>query len=800
MVIVSSQCSGSSAVLRGLRVLDRSDTVSGQFASRLLADHGADVVLVEPACGTATRRLGPMDVGDESYLFSHLNAGKRSMLTDRVGDLVVDADVVVVDDQIDTGPLQERQILCSITGFGRAGPYAQWTCSELEYQALSGLAFSTGREDDYPLYGFGHRAEYSAGVAGYVGIVAALLDRERCGRGQSVDVSIFEIAVAMSQNLPTQYSYNGTVPGRGQYHGPLGRFRCADGWIFVFVLPGRWPALCALLDLREYIDDPRFADNKSLTQNWRQAEKLLAPAVAQRKVGELVEEGQRARIAISPAMTPREVWRCEALRASAFWRDMPSVGGPSAVRLGPLCEELADSEVMARAAPAIGAHTSEIWRDWRSSRKPLARGMRTGMSRKMPLEGTRVIELTTSWAGPMCGRVLSHLGADVIKVESIHSLDAWRGPVVDGDPRRYPLLEPGLRPYNRSSWFNVQNQGKRSVEVDLKTPAGHEVIRDLLRTADAFICNLGPGSLGRLGLTYERVTQLSPNIVLIEISAFGVNGWMADHVGVGPTVEATTGSTYLMSYADGQPQGSGHAYLDPIAGWGAAAVALTGLLRERRVGLGVHARVSLRELSLQWLGEYLLAAASGDELVAAAENRSIDAAPHVLVRALGENEYLAVSASSTTQWHALCGAIGRVDLASDLDLGSLSTRAAREPMLRSAIEAWSSTLDKHEAAKRLQSVGVPAAPVMNAANLHDDIQLVSRGFYREVSHSEAGTHRYPIVPIRLSALATGQSTPAPCLGEHTSDVLIRSLGYSSAKVSALRRQQVIDASRGNAEA
>lgn len=797
----------SRPALSGLRVLDCSESVAGQFTARLLADHGADVVLVEPPGGSRLRAVSSLEPGDS--LFWHLNTGKRSILRSHCSPaLVAAADVIIGEPAGDGRAPASHRIHCTIDEFGGTGPYAFWRGGELIQQSLCGLAFSTGSHDGAPLYGFGHRAAYSAGAAAYSGIMAALYERRRSGLGQSVEISVFDIAAAMSQNLFTQYSYNQTYPSRGRYPGPLGHFRTANGWIFLFILPGRWAALCGILGLAEYAEDRRFTSNDMLMRHWTDAMDLLAAAMAGWTREQLVTALQANRLAASLSLTPEQIWHSEDLRQSGYWRwtDIPAsptsptapAGSAGRPRLGPLSDALADPVAVSTGAPLIGAHNDTVSQDWTDRSSPFypasGRPSTSGAGTR-PLVGLRVLELTTSWAGPLAGRILAFFGADVIKVESLRSPDAWRGPAAGGDPQRYPDREPGEHPYNRSAWFNAQNLDKRSIELDLKNAGGAGVMRGLVAQTDVLICNLAPGSLGRLGLSYPQLDAIRPGIIVAEISAFGSSGPMVAHLGVGPTVEATTGATELIGYGEGEPQGTGSAYLDPIGALSTADEILTGLVRRQRTGAGSHIEISLRHASMQWLGEYIQTAADGAAPGAATGNRIAGQCPHGIYRAAGPDQWIAVAAQDDAQWRALCRVLERPDLAADPGLSTVVGRKAREQSIERALEQWTSTRDKHAGASEMQAGGVAAAAVNSAPDLIANPHLSAIDFYCDLPHPEVGVHRHNTIPIRLSRTPGHTATAAPCLGQHTDQILSEVLRMDREALDGLRATGALDASR-----
>lgn len=322
---------GAPEALAGLKVVDLSAGVAGQFAGRVLGEHGADVVLVEPPAGCALRRPGRTE---DRHLFRHLNTGKRAVALDRttpagratLDALVAGADVVIADDGTDLAAWLQghpRVVGCSIRDFAPHGPYADWQGSEMIHQALCGLMYTTGRSDAEPLYGFGYRAYYSAGAAAVSAIVGALIVRQRTGRGQGLEIRVHETAVAMSQNLVAQYSYNGSWPARGPYPGACDLLQCRDGWASFYCRGDRWRAFCAELGVPDLPGDPRFAAIDVLLRNWKAAYEALAPAVRAMTVDDFVGRVIRARGLASRVNTMADALACPHLAARAFWERTP---------------------------------------------------------------------------------------------------------------------------------------------------------------------------------------------------------------------------------------------------------------------------------------------------------------------------------------------------------------------------------------------------------------------------------------------------------------------------------------------
>lgn len=777
----------------GLRVLDLSESVAGNLASKLMWLNGADVALVEPPGGSALR--APRDgrpSHPRDYRFDHLNAGKASIelaLDDaadraRLEDVLPTVDVVIVDDGRDGAWMPDLDVhphlvVLTVREFPAVDAYAGMVGSEMIHQALSGTMFVTGREGQPPIYGLGDRAYYAAGTTAYSTVSAALIERDRSGRGQRCDVSVLEAAAAMGQNLVSQYSYNGSFAQRSRYPGMLSMLRCRESWVVLFALRN-WPAICEVFGLEDLIDDPRFARSPERVRNWHLASAAIAERARDLDADELVERAQLRKISIEKVHTIDDLLESPHLRARGFL-----TSDADGRRLAPPFREFGQRQSRGGAIAEVGQGGAAFiergtprWLGSTSDELP--------EHSAPPLDGVRVLDLTSAWAGPMATRSLAFLGATVIKIESAASMDSWRGALTGGAPQRYPDLDAGAEPYNRDCYFNTQNHDKLSTAVNLKAPGALDAVLDLCRQVDVVIANFSSGALARLGLGYERVREVRPDIVVVEMPAFGEGGPMTHHVGMGKTMEAAAGMASLMGYGDGEPVLTGPAYLDPVGGLHGAAATLTALLRHRRFGEGTHVEVAQTEGAMNWIGEYLLAALDGVTAPPPDTNRVPHAAPHGAYPCQGDDAWVALAVFDDAGWRALCAAMGSPDLAGDPRFSTLDARKHNEDALDALVAGWTATGDKHEIAERLRGTGVAAAPVCSGADIHDSPGLRAAGFVVRLGNEAAGEHEYPGLAYRLERTPGALRRHAPRYGEHNDQVFGGLLGRTPDELSQLR--------------
>ncbi len=402
-----------------------------------------------------------------------------------------------------------------------------------------------------------------------------------------------------------------------------------------------------------------------------------------------------------------------------------------------------------------------------------------------PLAGIRVVELTTAWAGPMAGRVLAWLGAEVIRIEPGSRPCGWRHHGETRSTFRYPDNDPGERPWNRSALFNSQNVGKLSVALDLKRPGGRAALLRLVAETDIVISNFTPGTLARLALDHPRLCAVRPDIIVVEMPAYGGSGPMANSTALGPTMEMASGMASMIGHRDGGPPTyTGPSYMDPTGGFHGAAAALTALAHRRRTGRGQHVEVPQVEAAMHYAGAEMLHAIATGRDPERIGNRVTWAAPHDSFPALGEDEWVVIAVTEERHFAALRAVVGDPRLG-DPAFATVEGRLAAQDELYAIIGAWTRTRPKLDAATALQAAGVPAAPVQKANDALASPYLAARGFFAMIDHPEAGRHPHQGLPFHFSRSAAGPTRPAPCLGEHTHAVLRDMLGLAPDELQAL---------------
>jgi Predicted acyl-CoA transferases/carnitine dehydratase len=763
-----------------LRVVDFSESLAGQYCARIFADYGAAVFLAEPEGGSRIRGMAPMSEYGDSLQFFHLNTGKQSLVIDqgsvKFERLLAGADVAVLPVGADADSLSAKYpalVVVQPSDFGADGPRADWQGAEIVLQALSGMMHNNGAAGREPLFGTGNRASLASGVAAYLGTLAALFARTRSGQGQVVKVDAAETAAAMCFPYVMQHIYNGTVRQRTEQAVQAGQVLCRDGWVCIWIYNFRWHALLQALDLLELEHDARFAEPIARRTHWDALFAIIQAKVAQMSAEDLVDILQRAQVIAAKAYRPSELIENGHLAARNYWEEIDGRR-----LLGPAFRLHGTPRRIASGAPALGSGTLPAW----PKHEPAAGEKPVDGS---PLGGLRVIELTTAWAGPMSGRVLAYLGAESIHVEAPNRVNSWRLNKDAPNPVNFPDRQPGARWYDRSFLFNSQNVNKLSCILNLKTEEGRATLRRLVAVSDVLICNFRPGTLKKLGLDYDSLKSIKPDIVVAELPAFGISGPMSGYAALGPTMEMAAGMSAMIGYPDGQPEVTGPSYLDPIGGFNAAAAILTALIHRQKTGEGQYVEVPQVEAAMHLIGPEILKAGETGDDPAPNGNRVNFASPHDAFPTKGEDEWIAIAALDEAQWKQLCAVMEQPQLADDTRFSTLARRRDNEDELTQIIAHWTIGQDKHLLAARLQAAGIAAAPVQNPKDVAEDTYLSHRGFFTELDHPDAGRHRHPGLPIHLSATPGSQRQAAPPFGWHNRYVLENILKMPPSVIAAI---------------
>jgi len=403
----------------------------------------------------------------------------------------------------------------------------------------------------------------------------------------------------------------------------------------------------------------------------------------------------------------------------------------------------------------------------------------------LPLEGVRVADFCWVWIGPYCCKLLSMLGAEVIKVEGHKRTDLTRHSVI------WPLCDCATTevPPNQGMAFNALNMNKKSVTLDLTTLEGLELARRIATLSDVVVDNMRAGFMEKIGLGYEQLRRWRPDIIVVSCSSRGLKGPESSYAGYATIHHAVGGASYITGYPDDAPC---HSSADPdlINGTTAAYAVVAALYHRMRTGEGQHIDYSQCEGVTSYIGDLLLGYEMTSEVPERMGNAHPQYAPHNVYRSWGVDRWLALEVHSDEEFAVLARVIGKPELAGDPRFADMGSRKRNEAELDRIIGDWTRERDRDWMVEEFCQAGLAAAPSRDGRDLYADPHLRARDAFVTVDHPELGELELVGAPWKMSdgRLAANR---APLLGEHNDYVLRQLLGLSEAEVADLRRDEVV---------
>jgi crotonobetainyl-CoA:carnitine CoA-transferase CaiB-like acyl-CoA transferase len=797
----NSENGSSRSPLSGLRVVDLSTWIAGAYCTKLLADGGAEVIKVESPGGDPLRRWSAsgatIEDGHDGALFNYLHASKESVVVDPDDDvqlaslraLLTSADAVVwstgspVAEHPAFAPQQIRSdhpnpTVTTITPFGLEGEWSDRAATEFTLQAWSGgiVGLARGRPDREPVYVGGQIGEWLAGLFAAIGTLAAGWRGDP--GGDLVDVSMLEALASCLTYYPVTFNDQMGRPMRKKRFVPTpGVGAASDGLVGLGVGTGQqWLDFCAMVEHPEWTEDPKlFLDRTALAST-------IDEWIGRHTVDEVLELTSAFRIPNAPVVNGENATTFEHFRSRGTFAPNPkdSTANPRPpYRLG------AASLRPAEPAPRLGEHSIEAALQRRKDRSPSPRPQRSGA---LPFEGLRVLDMTAFWAGPLAGHVLALLGAEVIHLESANRPDGVR--LVGGVPQSEE------RYWERGPIFAALNTNKKSLTLDLRNPRGNEVLREFVKTCDVVIENYTPRVLDQLGVDYEALRSERPDLVMVRMPGFGLDGPWRDQAAFAFVIEDASGLTWLTGHPDLLPF-EPYTVGDPNAGLHALFGLLLALQHRRRTGEGGLVEASMVDAALNVAAEQVIEHSAYGALLERRGNRGPTAAPQNLYRVAKSDEsarddtWVAIAVASDEQWRLLRAALGEPAWAADAELETTAGRLRAQDEIDARLSEWCRDQQADDVVKGLSDAGVPVATVTQPHQQPDLPPFQDRRFFEEVKHPVIGNSRYSTLPIRFERGPERWHTRhAPLLGEHNRE-LLGQLGLTSDDLDALEAAGVI---------
>ncbi|MFI5353428.1 MAG: CoA transferase [Candidatus Binatales bacterium] len=778
--------------LEGVRLVEFSSHLGAEYAAMLLAEHGARVIKVEPPRGVATRGQPHFHVA---------NRGKRSLFldlesqtgADEVRELIRWADIVIDGrtparsralglDYDSIRAINSSALVVGMPPFGSRGAEADFDACEEAVQARGGLAGNQFTRSGDPAPLTLPAVSYAAGAIAASAAVAALIARESGGEG-SRDGQLIEVpllAGALSLQTGTIIRHPKLVAlyadGANDPLGPIPSFRlfqAADG-LYMFVACAStvfWNKLALALDRVDLVADPRFEGAPwGCQENWPLLKEILDATMRTRLRDEWLSIFRAGDVPAAPVLTRQEFVEDSQVRFLNMRREIvdptlgPTVQMGVSITLHDTPGEIGAPapvfDAHARSAAGIISSIGGVARAGAPDRgQPPARSRGAG-----PLAGVLVLDFASYIAGSYGPMILAQMGADVIKVESMH-----------GDSVRHLALA-----------FLGWNQGKRGIAVNLESAEGREIVYGLAKKADVLVENLRPGRMRKMGFDYETLAALNPGLVYMSVTGFGSSGPQHDQPSFDPLLQARSGLQAAQGGHHGHPVYLACALCD----YGAAMLSALGCLLALRArgltGRGQFCETSLLQSAMAFqAGEFIFYDGRPDLENGDAEYRG----PSALARCYRcrDGKSLFLSIAGPAQWDAmrkLCPSAA----------GTVYAKAAREAAggeLAAALEDLFINMERAEALRMLERAMIPATPVNRIKDLFADPQIAANNLLAELVHSQWGPVTQTGLPAKFSATMPPVPRAAPMLGEHTDQILAEYLGYDSARIAELKSSRAV---------
>ena len=694
-----------------------------------------------------------------------------------------------------------RLIWARISPFGDDGPWGDFEGSDLIHLALGGMMMNCGYDPDPsgfyetpPIAPQMWQAYHIAGELTAISILAALSFRLSAGVGQYLSTSVHQ---AVAGNMETD------VPHWTLLRLAHARHTCRHS----IPIGGSIPSIAMTKDGRWLLPYRTYAGTRGVNlDGWDGSMALLKQYHADEGLAEQYDYETRDSTEATEQLTVRTDRLIRALMYDRdVWRDAQRFGLPWAPIRRPEenvneehwhirgsyfevhHDELGETFIYSGGKwvtegmqwrrgprpPLVGEHTQEILIEWsapaglhvrkhvseRTERPPLT----SERGKPFAISDVRVVDLAWMIASAGAGRYLAAMGAEVIKVEHEGRIDGMRlaptgicppGGREERERATAPLPLPAPGHLNRNGLFMDFNSGKLAASLNIKTPDGRRALEDLIRDADVIVEGYSPGTMKRLGLGYEQLKELNPNIIYVQQTGLGELGTYGPTRTYGPSAQAFAGISEMSGLPSPfPPAGIGFSYLDQFSSYNMALAVLAALYRRNVTGEGCHIDASQGDTGLYLTGTTTLDYSVNSRGWARYGNRSPykAAAPHGAYRTQGDDRWIAIAAFTEEQWQAAVEVLGIQAPAADDRLTSLELRIQNQEFLDSVMNEATSGREGYALMAKLQARGVPAGVCQNAEDLCDtDPQLKHLEWRVELDQTEIG--RWPIRehPVKMS--------------------------------------------------
>ena len=789
--------------LSHIRIVELGD-IPASYATRLLADLGADVIKVEPPGGDPNRWLPPFAGGIEhperSLTFINANTNKRSIVLDLengaadreiFAKLIASAQLLV--EATPLGYLERMGftdekfraafpalVVVSLTPFGRTGPYRSYKGSDAIANATGGFLFGQGDDKKGQCTAPSHLAyQVAACVAATLGL-AGIRHARVTGAGQRIDVSLQEALTFTNSSSVARYARENRLerrPGAKNYGGAgTNIYRCKDGRYVHFTtnMPHMWREFAQNWMTDKVLADPEWENPKYRDAHSEEVSKAFAEFIGQFSADEFANEAQRRHLAAARLNTIGEFVRCEQVRSRQWLQEIehPVIGRYTAPGF-PMRLSLTPMRI-GRPAPLVGQHQNEILAEIeRNLPNTSAMPAPDERATRQMLTGLRMADLTQQYAGPLGTTILGYYGMEVVKIETNVIPSKEREAAVHAD----------------------MNRGKLGCTINLRHEKGKDLFKQLVSVSDVVVDNFSSGVLERLGFSFEALQKINPRIVQAVMPGWGLSGPLKSWVAWGWQLLAYTGIMRLWGYPDSPMESRCKiAWPDRVGAATMTLGVLAALEYQQRTGQGQFVEAGMLEAQGAMMGPAILDyTVNGREWDAMGYREVLGEAyaPYGCYPCRGEDNWIIIACKTDEEWHSMVQLIGKSSWAADEKLTTKSGRKEHRDEIDANLSQWTRKWTPRQAFRLLQEAGVAAGIPMSGEDLYYDIHLRERGHIVETETEPWGKithHGLPGIPSLSYASA---ARPAPWIGAHNDQVFGNILGLSREKIEELKKAEAI---------
>ncbi len=793
-----------SAVFAGVTVVEFGSGAAVAYAGKLFAEMGATVVKIEPPDGDLLRCHATFHddgVGiQKNDWFACLNAGKQSLVVDlrsavdrgtlcRVfsassvlfhsGREKTLSDFNLTPEQIATD--FPKLVVTAVTPYGLAGDWRELPADDLALQAIGGISLGIGEPGRTPLKLPGDQSAYQAGLSAAVAAAGQLFS----GEGGLIDVAAADVWATFYNGGEIANDYFGRKKkpragyrvSRQPYVKAI--FPCKDGFFSIQCLESRqWADFLRMIGREDFLTHPLFANRAKATEDQAdECNSLLEPWFREHTKNEILQLCLEYKIPGAPVYDMREVVEHTHLRERGYFGEVTTGCGKLLTPTHPFLG-LGHNAGQFRRVPDINEHGAEIFEP-----DSVRLAFRDAQAMR-PLAGLRVVDFGWVWAGAIPGHVLADMGAEVIRIESRRPLDYMR--------QGRPLVGTAKDPEQNPVFQNV-NRGKKSLCINLQETGAADLMKALVSKSDVVIENFSPGVMDKLGLGWKDLAAVRPDLIMCSMSAAGHKGPLRAIRTYAVMIGALSGLNSMVGYPDERVIAvQSPPYADPNAGIHATFGILAALWRRQQTGEGVHIDLSQWEAAVNLMGEQVMDYVTQQRVPTTCGNQQQPYAPYNYYPVVGEDKWVSISIADEVQWQALAEVVGNPKWMSNAEFATSAQRLSNRLSLDALLGQETERFDGDKLAAALQKRNIAAARLLDIPDMAKHAYYESRALFEMVDHPILKAVPVYRLPWHLNGHPVPVTGRAPCIGEHTNQVLERLLQKSPAEIADLRLRSIID--------